>query len=44
MKNHNNLVAKHMLKFNKAAKHIDRKKNADRGYEKHKRRQSGDDS
>lgn len=43
MKNHNNLVAKHMLKFNKAAKYIDRKKSADRGYEKHKRR-PGDDS
>ena len=30
-----NLVAKHARKFNKAAKHVDRKKALKRGYAKH---------
>lgn len=32
----NNLVAKHARKFNKAATHRDRKKDAKRGARKHK--------
>lgn len=36
-----NLVAKHARKFNKAAKHKDRKKAVKRGYVKHKGRDRG---
>lgn len=32
----NNFVAKHANDFNKAQVHVDRKKSAKRGYEKHK--------
>jgi hypothetical protein len=33
----NNLVAKHMRKYNKPAQHRDRKAEAKRGYRKHKK-------
>lgn len=32
----NNFVAKYANEFNKSAVHVDRKKNRDRGYVKHK--------
>ena len=35
----NNLVAKHARKFNKAAVHVDRKKQARKGIVKHKGKQ-----
>lgn len=34
---HNNFVAKHMHKFNKAVVELDRKKGSKRGYVKHKK-------
>jgi hypothetical protein len=43
MKDRNNYVAKHMLKFNKAAKFVDRRKEERAGHQKHKKRICGDD-
>jgi len=44
MKDINNYVAKHMFKFNKAAKHVDRRKAERAGHQKHKKRISGEDT
>lgn len=38
-----NFVAKHMNDFNKSQTFVDRKKNAKRGYSKHKGRYSNED-